>query len=314
MNNLLFSINAVAPVFLIVLLGMFLKKIKIINDNFVTISVDIVFKFALPALIFSEIARTDFRSVFDAGVIIYSVIGTVILVLVLYAVTSHIIKDKRAKGAFVQGVFRSNFAIIGLPLIFNLFGQTGLAKSAVLLAFIMPLYNITAVVLLTVTSSEVSAKGNMKILLGIIKNPLILAVVLAFPFSYFNITLPYFISKTMDYMSALTTPLALLGIGCFFTFAGVRKRVGISVAATLLRILATPLIFTIIAYFIGFRGDALGSIFILFGSPTAVSSFIMAKAMGSDSELAAHIVLMTTLGSALTIFSGVLILRSIGAI
>ncbi len=314
MNNLLFSINAVAPVFLIVLLGMFLKKIKVINDNFVSISVNIVFKFALPALIFSEIAGTDFRSVFDPGLIVFSIIGTVIMVLALYFISSRIIKDKRTKGAFVQGVFRSNFAIIGLPLIFNLFGQTGLAKGAVLLAFVMPLFNIAAVVLLTVTSPEISSNGNKKIFLGIITNPLILAAVLAFPFSFFNIALPDFISKTMDYLSSLTTPLALLGIGCFFTFAGVRKRLAISVTATLLRILAIPLIFTVIAYFIGFRGDALGSIFILFGSPTAISSFIMAKAMGSDSELAAHIVLMTTLGSALTIFAGVLIMRSIGAI
>ena len=314
MDNLLFSINAVLPVFIIVFVGIFLKKKNIINDNFVKISTDVVFKVALPALVFQSIATTDFKSVFDIRVILYTLVSITALFFILCLAGKMYIPDRQSRGAFIQGVFRSNYAIIGLQLISNLFGQTGVAKSAVVLAFTMPLYNVLAVCILTMTSPKKINDNKKEIFINILKNPLIIASALALPFSYFRIPLPGMLLKSIDYLSALSMPLALFGMGAFFSFENVKRNLHLSLTATVLKIAVTPLIFTLLAYALGFRKEELGVICMVFASPTAVSSYIMARAMDSDSDLAANIVLMSTLGSILTIFAGIYLLKAAGAI
>lgn len=314
MENLLFSFNVVVPIFIIVFFGVFLKAKKIINDNFINTSTNLVFKIALPALLFRDIAKTDFRKVFNINLIIYALAGITLSFIVLCVLVPLFVKDNRSRGAFIQGVFRSNYAIIGLPLAYNMFGQSGFAKSAVLLSFAVPLFNVLAIIILTVTSPNAVNSSKKDIVFNVIKNPLILSVLLAIPFSYYQITLPQIASKSIDYLASIAIPLALLGLGGQFSFTSVKKSLSLSLSATFLRLVIAPLIFTFAAFYVGFRNEELGALFILFGSPTAVSSYIMAKAMDSDSDLAAHIVLMTTLGSVLTIFAGVFILKTIGAI
>lgn len=314
MQNLIFSINAVAPIFMIVFFGVLLKKKGLINDNFTSTSTNLVFKIALPALLFRDVAKTDITSVFDINLILFVIIGTILQLLVFWISSSTFIKDKAVLGAFVQGSFRSNFAIIGLPLAYNLFGQAGFTKCAVVLPFTIPLYNVLAIILLTVTSHDTVSSSNKGIITSIIKNPLILAIISAFPFSYFQVQLPDVASKTIEYLAAVAIPLALLGMGGSFSFAGVKKNIGLSLSATLLKIIVSPLVFTLLAFYLGFRNEALGAVFILFGSPAAVTSYIMARAMKSDSDLAASIVLLTTLGSILTLFAGIFIFKTIGII
>lgn len=315
MENLLFSINSVVPIFIMVFFGIIFKRRGVINDNFTTVSSDIVFKIALPALLFKDVASTDFKSVLDINLILFSLVGTIILFLVLYAICPLFIGCSRTKGAFIQGVFRSNYAILGIPLAYNIFGQAGLTKSAILMAFIIPVYNVLAVIILAVTSNDTASISNKKgILINIISNPLIISIVAALPFSYLQVQLPQIAVKVIDYFSALAIPLALLGIGGSFTFSSIKKNFSLGLLATMLKIIAVPAVFTALAFYMGFREIELGVIFILFASPTAVSSFIMAKAMNSNSDLAANIVLMTTLGSVFTIFLGVYILKTLGAI
>jgi malonate transporter len=315
MENLLFSINSVVPIFVMVFFGILFKKRGIINDNFTSVSSDIVFKIALPALLFKDVASTDLKSVFDIKLILFSLVGTIILFFVLCAICPLFIDCSRTKGAFIQGVFRSNYAILGIPLAYNIFGQAGLTKSAILMAFVIPVYNVLAVIILTVTSNNTTSINNKKdILINIISNPLIISIVAALPFSYLQIQLPQIVVKVIDYFSALAIPLALLGIGGSFTFNSIKKNFSLGLFATVLKIVVVPAVFTTLAFYMGFRGIELGVLFILFASPTAVSSFIMAKAMDSNSGLAANIILMTTLGSVFTIFLGVYILKTVGAI
>ena len=314
MQNLLFSLNAVAPIFVIVLFGAWLKHRNIINENFASVSTKIVFMAALPALIFKNISEADFKSVVNIKLIVFAVLSTLVLFALLCIFVPLFIANRQTAGAFIQGVFRSNYAVIGLPLVFNLFGQTGFAKGSVMMAFIMPFYNILAVALLVSTSPKADAVGKKEIFAGIFKNPLILSTLAALPFSYFRLPLPEVAAKTIDYLAAVCVPLALLGIGSFISFEGVKKNLSLSISASILRTAATPAVFTFLAYSLGFRGEELGAVYMLFASPTAVSSFIMAKAMDSDFGLAAQIVLMTTLFSVFTIFAGVFILKTIAAI
>jgi predicted permease len=152
------------------------------------------------------------------------------------------------------------------------------------------------------------------IIMNIIKNPFIIAIVLALPFSYFHISLPEIALKTIDYLSSLAIPVALLSMGGSFNFSAARKNLCLGLTASFLKIIASPLIFTLLAYFLGFRNAELGVLFFLFATPTALTSYIMARAMGSDSDLAANIIMITTLGSMFTILLGVYALKTLGAI
>ena len=312
MDNLIFSLNAVAPVFVIVFLGAFLKRKGITDDKFNSMATNMVFKVALPVLLFRDVASADVSNVFDIRLILFVLIGTVLQLSAFWIIGSVFVKERPSLGAFVQGAFRGNFAFIGLPLAYNLFGQQGLAKCAVLLSFTIPLYNVLATILLTVTSPNADSSNIEGIIKSIIKNPLIISIVLALPFSYFHIQLPQIASKSIEYLSGIALPMALLSMGGTFSFTAVKRCVNLSLAAAFLKIVLSPLVFTLLAFYMGFRGYSLGSVFIVFGAPSAVTSYVMAKAMDSDSELAASIVLMSTLGSIFTLFAGIFIFKSMG--
>lgn len=304
----------VAPVFLIVAIGYLLKRLGIINDNFVKVSSKVIFTIALPALIFSEVSDITLNEVFDFRQIIFVYILTIITFVISWIFALIFVKDKPDKGAFIQGSFRGNYAIVGLALIANALGEDSLAKGSIILAFTIPLYNILAVIALAIYSKENEQVRVTDTLKQIITNPLILAIILAIPFSYYDIKINSVLKDTIDYFAALTLPLALLGIGGFLNFSDISRASANAFLSTALKIIIFPIIGTIAAYYTGYRNDDMGILFILFACPTAIASFIMAEAMGSNSRLAGNIVLITTIGSILTISIGLFILKQNGLI
>lgn len=314
MNNLIFTTNLVAPVFLIVALGYILRRLGMITDNFVKLSSKIVFSVSLPSLIFIELAEINLNQVFDFNMIVFIYAGTIISFLLIWFFAIPFIKEPTDRSVFIQGAFRGNYAIIGLALIFNLYGNSGLGKASITLAFTIPLYNILSVIILTVplrNEKELKITGTI---LEIVKNPLLLAVVAAVLFSSTGLTLPFTLSKTGSYLASLALPLALLGIGGFMSFSDVKVGLTKTLFSTIIKLVLIPISTTFIAYELGFSGIDLGILFILFACPTAIASFIMAEAMGSNSKLAANILLITTLGSIITITLGLFILKENGLI
>ena len=314
MQNLIFSIGLVAPVFLIVALGYLLKKLGMINDNFVTLSSKIVFTVSLPALIFIEILNVDIGKIFDLAAITFVYGGTLIAFLLAWIISGFLTKDGKDKAAFIQGSFRGNFAIIGLAIIVNFYGTESLGKASLILAFTIPLYNVLSVVALTVPLKKERKADYKKILFEILKNPLIIAVIFAVIFSSFKLKLPDILFKTGTYLAELALPLALLGIGGFLSFKDITKSHMLTTISTLLKLVIIPTAATFTAYTFGFTGSDLGIIFILFACPTAIASFIMAEAMGVNSRLAGNILLLTTLASVVTITIGLFILKQNGLI
>ncbi len=315
LTNLFFSFNAVIPVFIIIGGGFYLKKRKFLNDDFSAASNRLVFTIALPAMIFESVYQVNFKSIFDLNLILFSVSGTLIQFVLITIGAFGLLAARKSIGAFVQGGFRSNFIILGIPLIKNLsatLGTDAAAKSSIIVSIIIPLYNVLAVIILTATSLEKSLSWKKKVLFDIAKNPLIIAVILAIPFSITGFRLPGFIEKTIAYLSAIAVPLALLDIGYNFKFRVFVGNLQLAAVASFIKIIVSPLLFTTAAYFLGFRGSSLGVIYILFASPTAVSSYIMAKNMNNDADLAANIVLLTTVGSLVTLFLGVFVLKMLG--
>ena len=314
MEDLLFTANIVVPVFIIVALGYLLRKKNLINDNFVSLSSKIVFNVSLPVLIFVEIAKINLDVILDLRLILFVYIGTLISFILIWVLSIPFIKEGKDQSVFLQGSFRGNFAVVGLALIANLYGPEKLGKASLVLAFTVPLYNVLAVIALTVPVRKERNMDMKKTMWEIVKNPLILGVLFALPFSYFKIHINDLILTTANYVAALALPLALLGIGGFLNFDDVKEGFRLTGISTIIKLIIIPLAAIIAAYNLGFIGDNLGIIFILFGCPTAIASFIMAEAMGVNSKLAGNILLMTTVLSVFTIGFGLFILKQNGLI
>lgn len=312
-DNIVFTANIVAPVFLIIAVGYLAKKRKIINEVFVDVTSKFVFRISLPVFIFLEISELDLSQVFDIDQIVFITSATFITYLLIWIGTFPFIKNPEDKSAFIQGAFRGNYAIVGLALISNLFGDDALGKATLILAFLLPVYNVLAVIVLTVPKHQ--GKINFKsMLMEILFNPLILAVVFALPFSFFKIQLPEMFITTGNYFADLALPLALVGIGGSLNIDNLKRASTLAFFSSIIKIVILPLILTFAAIFLGYRNNDLGIIFIVFACPTAIASFVMADVMGANSKLAGNIIMITTLGSVFTIAIGILMLKSFGLI
>jgi predicted permease len=314
LQSLIFTADIVAPIFFIVFLGYLLKRVALIDDNFINTASKLVFVITLPALVFMSISRTDFHAVFNPEQLSFVVGGTLVSFVALWAAAKHWINKPEDLGVFIQGAFRSNYGIIGLAVSFNLFSDSGLAQASILLALVIPLFNVLSIVALTIPAHRSGSSSIGSTFAEILKNPLIIAVLLALPFSYFGFQLPELVQKTGRYFANLTLPLALLAIGGSLNLASLRSTSAPATWATAAKLVIMPFVLTIAAWLYGFRGQDLTMLMVLFGCPTAAASFVMAKAMGGNAELAANIILMTTLGSVLTLSGGIYIMRVVGVI
>lgn len=308
-DNIVFTANIVAPVFLIIAVGYFAKKRKIINEVFVDVTSRLVFQISLPVFIFLEISELDLFQVFDVDQIVFITSTTFITYVLIWTGTIPFIKSPEDKSAFIQGAFRGNFAIVGLALISNLFGDDALGKATLILAFLLPLYNVLAVIVLTVPKHQGKLKFK-SMLAEIIFNPLILAVIFALPFSYFKLKLPEMFITTGTYFADLALPLALVGIGGSLNINNLKRASALAFSSSIIKIVILPLALTLAAIFLGYRNDDLGIMFIVFACPTAIASFVMADVMGANSKLAGNIIMISTLGSVFTIATGILLLKS----
>ena len=322
-----FAANAVLPIVLMIALGYVLKRIKLFNQGFLDVGNKLTFRVLIPALLFYNIYGIGSLEEINFGFVLYGIAAIFVIFLAATLVTCLFTKDNAKRGALIQSAFRSNYAIIGLPLASALFGDKGAAAAGVMSAFCVPFFNILAVITLTVFNgkSEKSKIDVKKILLGIIKNPLILAtlgglLVLGIRgiFVRCGITFRFrdieFLYKTLENLKSICTPFALLVLGGKFEFSAVRRQLKYIVFGTLVRTVAVPVIALSIAYFFvpGLSGEHFATYVAVFGTPVAVASAIMAKEMGADDELAGQLVVWTSLVSTVTIFVYVVVFRAIG--
>ncbi len=315
LSNLTYSVNAVLPIFILVILGYLLKRFRFISDEFCEVSERVVFKIALPVMLFLEVANSSMDVIGDMSLIWFCVIA----VTASFALTTFFailcIKDTTKRGAFVQGMCRSNFAILGVPIADNMFGEAGTQIIAIVMPFVILMFNSYSVIILSLFSSDAEKKLNKKSVVGILKNivtnPLIIGVVLGLPFMFFGWELPVVADKSLNYLKSLCTPLALMSLGANFKPADMKGRAGYAILSALGKTVLLPGIMVTLAALLGFRGPSLGVVLVLFGAPTAVSSYIMAKKMKNDGELAAQILLLSTLLCIFTIFVGIFLLKTL---
>ncbi|MFY0676769.1 MAG: AEC family transporter [Neptuniibacter sp.] len=314
LDSLLFTFDVIIPVFLVALLGYTLKRLEIIGEVFVENASNLVFLVTMPILIFMSIALSDIHATLNLDQIAYVTIGTLAVFFALWLAGRIWISAPEDLGVFIQGSLRSNYGIFGLALSFSLFSDSGIAQASILLAVIIPLFNILSIVALTIPQKGRGINSLYKVFIDVVKSPLILAVILALPFAYFGIQLPKIVQSTGNYFANLTLPIALLAIGASIDPEYLKKSPKVLFWATASKLIFVPLIMTLLAFAYGFRGQDLAMLMILFACPTPAVSFMMAKSMGGNSELAASIVLMTTVGSVFTLSTGIYILSIFGIV
>ena len=326
MDSLLFALNAVLPIVLMMGIGYCLKIRGLMNGTLVKQLNRLVFKLFLPAMLFLNIYKMETLSDMDPGFVVYVIVMVLIIFLLAGAAVMAVTKEDDRRGPLLQGIFRSNYALVGTPLAQSLFGDEGVAAAALLSAAIVPLFNTLAVVALSVFQKKGGKPDGKKILLDIAKNPLIHGVLMGLlsllirslfvnwgiDFRLSQITPVY---KVLEYLSGLGTPVALLVLGAQFEFSAAAQLKKEVVFGTFSRCVMVPLLGIGTAFLLfrdTFSGAAFAAFVAVFATPVAVSSVPMSQEMGCDAVLSGQLVVWTTLFSAISVFACSFLLRLAG--
>lgn len=314
MDNFIFSLNVTMPIFLVMVIGYVLRRIGMLNEEFVTVANKFNFKVTLPVMLFRDISSVPIKEVFDLRYVLYCAIVSTVCFWVIWGGTKLFLKDKSMRGAFVQASFRSSAAVMGLAFIENIYGQSAMGPLMIIGA--VPLYNIFSVIVLTFEADgEERDTGKIKqALINILKNPIIIAIVLGLLSSLAGITYPVIVSSTVNKIAQLATPLALVALGAGFEGRKALAKIKPTLAASLIKLVLQPLVFLPVAAWLGFNGEQMIGVLIMLAAPTTPSCYIMAKNMKNDGVLTASIVVATTLLAAFTLTAWIYILKSMGYI
>ena len=313
MSNLIYSINATLPIFLLIILGKVLKTAKIINDEFTKTADRYVFRIALPALLFSDLTENNVGSAFDGKYVLFCFSVTIFSIAVLWGLTEKFMKNEEQKGAFIQGSYRSSAAILGLAFINNMYDSVGMAP--LMIIGCVPLYNIFAVIILTLKGDNGGKKPNMKeTFINVMKNPILLSILIALPFALLNLHFPSFVNKAIGSVANTATPLALISIGASFEGKKALKKMKPTLLASFIKLILLAGLFLPLAVFFGYRNQELMALLVMLSSPTTDSSYIMAKNTGNDGILTSSIIVLTTLLSSLTLTLWIFVLKSFGVL
>lgn len=314
MENLIFSLNATVPVFLMMILGIVFRQIGWIDEGFAAKMNQFVFRVSLPAVLFIDLAGVDFVEAWNPKFVLFCFAVTFLCILVS-ALLSLLLKERTLRGEFIQGAYRSSAALLGIALIQSIYGTSGMAPLMIIGS--VPLYNIMAVVVLAFFQPGQSGIDGVvlkKTLKGIVTNPIILGIVAGLLWSLLGIPIPKILNKTVSSIGATATPLGLMAMGATFNFRQALGKKKPVFAAAFLKLVGWCALFLPFGVALGFRQEELVAILIMLGSATTVSSFVMARNMGHEGVLSSGVVMLTTLLSGFTITGWLWILRSFGLI
>jgi len=312
MENLIISVNAVLPLMLCMAAGYLFRRLGLGDESFYNKCNSLCFKTFLPLMLFINVYDSDLSTAAQPGLFIFAACAILAVFLLCFLIIPRLVKEDSRRAVLIQGIFRSNYVIFGVPIAVNLYGSENAAAAALLAAVAVPIFNVLAVVALEYYSPKKT--GAKSVLLGILKNPLIWGAVIGLLFQAFRLTLPQPVYKAVSDLGKMATPLALVALGATFKFKAVRKNLRYLTIGVLGRIVAVPLLTLPLAAALGFRDVALLSLTVLFASPTAVSSYTMAAAAGHDAELAGQQVVFTSICSLFSVFLWILVLKNLGMI
>ena len=309
MQSLMIALEVVLPLFLMLVVGYIIKLSKLMNETTVKQVNKSIFRIFLPLLVFKNIYNTDISQSFNSRLLLYTVIGVLLQFLIALCVVILVEKENSRRGVMLQGMFRSNFVLFGIPIATALFGSTAAGVASVLIAVIVPMYNVLAVLALEMFNGN---RPNLfKVFAGIITNPLILASAAAFAMHFLHFALPNVLYTTLNDLAAIATPLAFVVLGASFSFGDI-SRYAKQLSVTLFtKLLFFPALLLTLSILFGFRNADLAVLLTVFASPIAVSSFTMAQEMGGDEKLAGQLVVFSSVFSIATIFLIIFVLKEL---
>lgn len=315
MENLAFSLNATVPIFLMMVFGYFLRRVKLVNEPFLKVLDKFNFTVTLPALLFWDLANTDFTQMWDTRYVLYCFCVTLFCILITWLIAGRIMKNKGDLGELVQASYRGSAAVLGVAFIQNIYGNSGMAP--LMIIGTVPLYNIAAVIVLSLTGQgegKLDRKAMKKALIGIATNPIIISIFAGVIWSLIGIPFHPIAKKCITNLSGLATPLALIGLGGNFEGTKAIKKIKPTVAATIIKLFVWPAIFLPLAALLGFRDEKMVALLVMLGSPTTVSCYIMSRNMGHEGVLTSGTVVLATLVSSVSLTLWLFLLRTYGLI
>lgn len=310
MENLMISANAVLPMCLVMALGYGTRRLGWLRREEISTINKIAFRIFLPCLLYYNIYCSDLSGSFDPLLMAYAVGGVLLTFGLALGYTLLTEKLPERRGVLIQGMFRSNYVIMGIPVATALLGAGELGTVSILIAVVVPLFNMLAVVVLEVFRGQ--RPKPLHVLGQIVKNPLVIASALGILTLAAGIRLPHILEQTIQSVSAIASPLQLFLLGAFFQFSGLKTYRRELVTVSIAKLIVSPGLFLGLGALLGFRGVAFVSLIGIFASPTAVNSFTMAQQMGGDAELAGDIVVTTSAASILTMFLWIFLFKSLG--
>lgn len=312
MESFLVAVNAVVPFLVYISLGFGVKKLGVVDEGFMGRLNQVVFRVFFPFLMFYNMYQIDPEFVLNVRVL---ALGTGLLlgqILVLFVTVPRIVPGNPQRGVVIQAIYRSNFVLFAIPLTASVFGEENTTLASMMVAIIIPIYNVVAVFVL-----EYFRGGKMRlpvVLRNVCTNPLILGAMTGLVFFFLQIPLPTCIVKPISQFAGMTTPLALFVLGGTLHFSEIRGNVKYLVPALGLKMVLFPVAVLALAVTAGFNFVERFVLFTMFATPVAASSYPMAQNMGGDGELAGEFVVVSTVASIVTIFLWVFALKQMGMI
>ena len=314
MENIIVSFNVIAPVFFLMVLGYLMVNYTSLADRKLTKQANaIVFKIFLPCMLFYNVYQSDIGAEIHSRIklCIWAAGGLLILFVLLCLIVPKVVKQENQQGVVIQGIFRSNYVIFGVAVVQNMYGVKSTTTAAILSAILVPMYNFLAVVALSIFGEKRETDWK-KIILDIVKNPLIISSVLGIIFSLLGIRLPTAVDTTVQDLAKLSTPIAFMILGGELDFSKVRGNLKVASVVLTIKLVILPLIMIPMIVMMEYRDADLLSGLLAYQTPVAVSSYIMAQQAGADGQLAGQLVVFSSVLSIFTLFVTMLILRTIG--
>ena len=322
MNNLIVSLKVIAPLMIYMLMGVGLKYGGMLPEKLNNDINKLLVTVFLPFLMFKNIYNADLSGI-SGSFGLYAGIATIIGWCVCFLFCSLVEKDPAKVGSMVQGMFRSNAIIFGIPVAESLFGVGNTVEVALALAICVPIYNTLSVVVLEICGQKAAiARGKAgagktklngkSILLGIAKNKLIWGALLGILVNALNIDLPDTVDTVVAGMSGVITPVAFITLGASFSLKSARNNRRDLILVALVKLVIYPMIYMLLPIHWGWKGYVMGAMLLTSASPAAISSYPMARSMGCDGDLAGEIVVVTSIFSILTIFLWIFGLKQFG--
>ena len=312
MDNLILAVNTVLPFMLYISFGYGIRSIKAVSEGFMNELNGLVFLAFFPLNMFCNVYDIPEGIHPNARLVITALASILIVLALLMTIVPLLVKENTRRGVIVQAIYRSNFVLFAVPLTEHIFGAEGRAIAAMMIAFVIPTYNASAVIIL-----EYFHGGSVKplqLIRNILKNPLILGTLTGVAFRLLHIHLPQPIYQAVSAFATLTTPIALFALGGTLHFAAVHDNLKYLAPALAVKLFVLPTLILVAATLMGFTPIERFILFVLYATPVATSSYAMAKNMGGDGELAAQFVVFSSSVCILTLFIWIFVLKTIGFI